>query len=735
MNLREKAVMLFLLASVAMPITAQNKMKSSIQTKKKTNLEKDTLRLKEVVVTGKSSSQRLKEGAFTVSAVDIKKLAASITSVADIVNRSAGVKIRTEGGMGSDYDLSLNGMSGNSVKYFIDGVPLSTMGGNVTLQNIPVNTVERIEIYKGVVPAYLGADALGGAVNIITKKQANGNFIDASVSAGSFGSYIAEMNAKFIDKKTGFMLHPSFSYNTSKNSYKMKGVKVWSEENDKYIYANRKRFHDGYHSTIAQLEFGIENKKWADALLVSASYSKTNKQQQTGATQDRVYGKAERKQYAWNVQAKYRKRNFLVKNLTADALLSYTYDNALTVDTVFRNYDWNGNYTETTCNEIMRRSKMMRRYIRPLTVARANLNYRFNEHHSLNLNYMLTHTENKRSDDLCNKDHWEDTDFTPSNDLVAKHIIGLTYNQSLFGGRMDNAFFLKDYINHVNIHQSDLSWITNYTATDRRATKSNIGGGFGLRYTLWEPLSVKLSYERTVRLPQARELLGNGTTVYPNFKLKPETSNNINIGIFGNANWQQGAHRLSYDASLFWRDVKDYIFLVVSEAEGMYQYDNMKSIRVNGLECDTKYSYADWLSLSVNCSYQRSINMNRWNDDGKESVIYKNKLPNKPWLFGNATLQLTKHRLLSNDDMLKFNYAYQYVHWFFLTWEGFGSLSSKSRIPTQNFHSASLTYSWKKERYSLTVSCDNLFDCTAYDNFKLQKPGRSLMTKFRVFIN
>lgn len=704
--------------------------KTRAQERKKSSLTTDTLKLKEVVVLGKNASQRLKEGVFSVNAVDIKSIANSISNISDIVNRSAGVKIRTEGGMGSDYDLSLNGMSGNSVKYFIDGVPLNTLGGNVSLQNIPVNTVERIEIYKGVVPTFLGADALGGAVNIITKKHVSKSFLDASVSAGSFGSYIGEINGKYIMPSSGIVIHPSLSYNTSKNNYMMKGVRVWSDEEDKYINANRRRFHDGYHSFIGQLEIGIEQKKWTDAFYVSASYTNTDKELQTGATQDRVYGKAKRKQYAWSMQAKYRKHNFLLKNLSTDLLLSYTYDNALTVDTVFRNYDWNGNYTETTANEIMRREKMMRRYVRPLTVARANFNYAFNDKHSINFNYMLTSTGNRRTDDLA-----LDDEFTPSNDRVTKHILGLTYNQSLFGGKMLNAFFLKDYINHVNITQTDLSWITNYSAKDRRATKNNLGGGLGLRYTFFEPLSLKFSYEHTVRLPQARELLGNGTTVYPNFKLQPESSNNINVGVFGNAILDGGMHRLSYDASLFWRDVKDFIFLVVSEKDGMYQYDNVKSIRVNGFEIDSKYNYSKWLQISLNCSYQRSINMNKYTDNNKVSVIYKNKLPNKPWLFGNADLQLSKHKLFAEDDLLRFNYSYQYVHWFFLTWEGFGALSTKSKIPTQNFHSASITYSWKNERYNLTLNCENLFDCTAYDNFKLQKPGRSLMAKFRVFIN
>lgn len=699
--------------------------------KHKSDLAKDTLKLNQVLVLGKSTNQQIKEGAYTVSVLDIKSVANSITSVADLVNRTAGVKIRTEGGMGSDFDLSLNGMSGNSIKYFIDGVPLSTLGGNVNLQNIPVNMVDRIEIYKGIVPAYLGTDALGGAINIITKRQSHKNYLDASVSVGSFGSYIAEVNGQYALPKTGLIVRPSVAYNTSKNDYKVKGVKVWSPDEDKYIYATRKRFHDNYESLVAKLEVGVEKTPWADACFLSASYTNTDKDLQTGATQDRVYGMAKREQYAWNVQAKYLKRDFLLKNLSTNLLLSYTYDNALTVDTVFRNYDWNGNYTETTANEIMRRGKMMRRYVRPLTVARANFTYELSEQHSLNFNYMLTRTGNRRTDDLG-----LDDDFTPSNDIVAKHVMGLTYNQSLFDGRMVNAFFLKDYINYAHIRQNDLYWITNANSVPSETTKNNLGGGVGLRYTFSDPLSVKVGYERTVRLPQARELLGNGTTVYPNFKLQPETSHNVNIGLFGHAHFGGGGeHRISYDATAFLRDVKDYIFLVVSEAEGMYQYDNVKDIRVKGFECEAKYNYSHWLQLSANCSYQHSINMNRWNSDGKESAIYKNKLPNKPWLFGNAELQLTKRNLFAGGDRLRFDYMYQYVHWFYLTWEGFGSLSSKSRIPTQNFHSASLTYSWKRDRYNFTLSVDNLFDCTAYDNFKLQKPGRSFMGKFRIFLN
>ena len=81
------------------------------------------------------------------------------------------MKVRESGGVGSDMQLTLDGFSGKHVKIFIDGVPQEGVGSSFGLNNIPVNFAERIEIYKGVVPVGFGTDAIGGVINIITKKK------------------------------------------------------------------------------------------------------------------------------------------------------------------------------------------------------------------------------------------------------------------------------------------------------------------------------------------------------------------------------------------------------------------------------------------------------------------------------------------------------------------------------------------------------------------------------------
>ena len=168
----------------------------------------------------------------------------------------------------------------------------------------------------------------------------------------------------------------------------------------------------------------------------------------------------------------------------------------------------------------------MRHYKRPLTIARADFGYLLAEGHLLNLTYSLNRTGNDRYDDV-------DRDFTPSNDVLAKHIFGLSYNQTLLSGRMSNTLFVKDYLNHLTVEQTDIQSVTGSKDMMGSNTSNHLGFGVGSKFQIIEPLAVKASYENSVRLPQARELLGNGTTIYANVTLKPEESHNANLGLFG----------------------------------------------------------------------------------------------------------------------------------------------------------------------------------------------------------
>lgn len=681
--------------------------------------------LQDLEVRAKSKTQTLREGAYNVSAIDIKPLVNTSATLGDIINRSPGVRLRAEGGKGSDFELSLNGMSGNSIRYFIDGVPLETKGTGFDISNFPTNLIDRVEIYKGVVPAWLGTDALGGAINIITKNSRK-TFSDISVSAGSFSTYQADFNGQY-STASGLIFRPSISIGYSKNDYKVKGVRVWSEDDDAYVSRDLKRFHDKYFSALAQLEVGVEKKRWADYLYLGGSWSEVRKDLQTGAVQNVVYGMAERHASDWSVGVRYRKRHLFTDNLTVSVNASYTHDNACTIDTAYRKYSWDGSWIPTHRNEISGNAKMMRHYQRPLTVVRANFDYTLDDRQSLNLNFMTAANGNHRYDT-------RDVSFEESRDYFTKTTIGLTYSQNVLNDKMNNTAFIKDYINHVSIGQTDEYWITGSANLPHKTTKQHLGYGIGSRFRINDMIAIKATYERTVRLPLARELLGNGTTVYPNLALKPEQSHNVNVGLFGEISLGEAGY-LSYEGDGFFRKVSDYIQAKISESEGMMQYDNVSNVSMSGCEGQLTYNYGSWLSLSGNVSYQLARDMNRLKEDGKPSATYKNKVPNKPWLYSNADLTLNFNNVLMKNDGIRFNYLYQYVHWFFLTWEGYGWLETKSRIPTQNMHTATLTYSWKNDTYNISLECSNIFNSALYDNFMLQKPGRAFSVKFRLYLH
>ena len=227
---------------------------------------------------------------------------------------------------------------------------------------------------------------------------------------------------------------------------------------------------------------------------------------------------------------------------------------------------------------------------------------------------------------------------------------------------------------------------------------------------------------------------GNGTTIYPNLALNPESSDNINFGLFGNWHPASG-HSFYYEANGFLRFVDDFIQATVSEKEGMMQYENIPAVHIKGAEGEVRYNWKNSLRIVVNASYNEARDQKKYKTDGKPSATYKNRVPNRPWFYSNADVSYTFHDLAQKDDDLRIGYSWQWIHWFYLSWEAYGAIESKSRIPTQNISNVNVTYSWNKQRYNISLECSNLFDSTAYDNYKLQKPGRAFFAKFRLFIN
>ncbi|MEM6814144.1 MAG: Plug domain-containing protein [Bacteroidota bacterium] len=89
---------------------------------------------------------------MTVASIDLLPLKAEATNTIGILTRISGVRVRQSGGFGSPAQIQLNVLSGNSVRQYYDGIPLELLNGGIQLNNIPVNTIDRIDVYKGIMP-------------------------------------------------------------------------------------------------------------------------------------------------------------------------------------------------------------------------------------------------------------------------------------------------------------------------------------------------------------------------------------------------------------------------------------------------------------------------------------------------------------------------------------------------------------------------------------------------------
>ena len=115
----------------------------------------------------------------------------------ELVARTPGATVRSLGGLGQFASISLRGSSPQQVAVFLDGVPVdSSIAGLVDLGAIPLDSLSRVEVYRGYIPVELGGSAIGGAIDLVGAPAHGAGHIRASVGGGSFGARQARASVR-----------------------------------------------------------------------------------------------------------------------------------------------------------------------------------------------------------------------------------------------------------------------------------------------------------------------------------------------------------------------------------------------------------------------------------------------------------------------------------------------------------------------------------------------------------
>lgn len=707
-------------------------------------VNEDARQIDEVSILGVTKNKLVNKEAYNVLSIDAKSLHNTTMDLGQVMNRVSGARVRESGGVGSDMRFSLNGFSGSQIKFFVDGVPMDNFGSSFQLNNIPVNFADRIEVYKGVVPVWLGGDALGGAVNIVTNTSPR-TYVDASYAYGSFNTHKSSINAGYT-AKSGFTVQMNAFQNYSDNNYWV-DVDVVEPETGLNNPARVRRFHDRYHNETVIINAGVTGKTYADQLMIGGTFGQNRADIQTGNRMYDVYGARYRTGNILQPNIKYAKKDLFVKGLDLRMNGNFNFGEERSVDTAYKRYNWDGTFVYKDPKNPGRlggeSSLSDYRFKNNNGLASAGLSYKLNDKHSFSLNEQYS-TFNRKGTNRLDPDNI----FDKQPKITRKNILGLGYRFDL-NSKFNATAFLKQYNQHVVSYNAIQTYDRAlekyvYDITVNKVDFSKAGYGFAATYFLFKDLQLKGSYEKAYRLPDNEELFGNAVTVTGNMGLKPESSDNINLGATYNFNIQD-AHAFEIQGNFIFRNANDYIRsqLLPGGTNGEYIQRSINEAKVSnrGIDAEIHYAYKRRLSLNANFTYQNLTNQTEFESlpgGGRSPVVspvYKDRIPNTPYSFGNANATLYFDNVLQKGNRLSIGYNLLYVNQFYLFWPSQGSKEGKLNIPTQWAHDASVVYNMAGGKYNIAMECLNLTDSKLYDNFMLQKPSRSFNVKLRYFIS
>lgn len=541
-------------------------------------LRSSPVNLDELAVTAEAEATQIRESPFSVTVIDGQRLAGRGLTLDEALQRVTGVQIRRSGGLGSASIFNIRGLEGQRVQIYIDGNAADVAGDAFSLDDIPLQLVERIEVYKGVVPARFGGDGLGAAVNVVTIHP-EGGYLDVGYAAGSYGQHQLSATVK---RRLGSGFEGSLSVNLDRaeNDYVMESP---------YLTDIRiRRDHDQFERLVAGGSLTTD-RLWFDELEMEAAYIATRRELQgiqtnvqhaqthsgfgvvvlDGEATGRLGGRLDLR--IGGAFASTR------SGLTDTSSVRYTFDG-----TSYPSPNGRGELGVLP-SDSDNRTTLFRH--------RTTATYRFAPEHIANLTYVLDWSRYRPSDPVANHYSGRNVSEFPGDQSSA--VVGLSHEWRPAGDRFVNVFGVRGYAFRSKGTPSNLNDPAAERPPEVRNSTVTAGASEAVRYRLTPTLLAKGSVEWARRLPTSSELFGDGLLVTAAPALRPERSLNFNIGLQYDRTFDDG-RRVQAQVNGFWMNLRDMIRLAQGFA-GLAAYTNQGAARIRGAEAEIRADVTRWL--------------------------------------------------------------------------------------------------------------------------------------------
>lgn len=622
--------------------------------------------------------QITRETSAFATVLDTSDATSKLHSVADVLNESVGVQVRRFGGLGAFSTVSIRGSTAEQVEVYLDNVLLNRANaGLVDLGNVPLDNVERIEVYRGFAPLQLGAGSIGGAIHLVTRPVAGATTNSLSLSYGSFDTRKITLYRSQGFERFGYV--GLFNYTETLGNFTFLGdngtpLNVLDD-------AVVKRRNNGFRS------FNLNLK--GEALLGGWQFTLSND----------VYTKEQ----GVPGQGSNQSDTARFDNLRDVALLRVEKKGApwSTTDVAFQlAYTWNRERFSDIEGRIGVGAQDLRSTTNTYT-ANGLLTW-YLEPWNQTVGVLLEgRYETFRNVNLLPELRGQEAQSGPFQQR--RHFVAAVQDEIRL---LQDTLSLRPLLRYELV-DSDFGTDPTFRSlplnTARKAQESLVNASFGAKYKLTSWLDLKGNVGRFTRVPTLFELFGDRGPTLGNPALIPERSLNWDAGFVLELPRWRWLDRVYIEYAYFGSKANDLI-VFVQNSQNTARAENIGAARIDGHEVSWSATALQHIRLFGNYTYQDAR-------DTSNTVRGGNTVPGRP-----------RHELHQGLELFvpqgKLTYEFDYIAKNFL---GADVLVVESRL----LHNISLTALPLGPRLKLTFEVKNLTDNQIADVRGFPLPGRS----------